>query len=185
LIKNNEILNNLLFCKDQCWIIKNNTTNISDGKIDKVSKLFCNNYYNFSNFCRFKKTFPPNNPIRRIDNINILMNKNLLQADVIDINILIEAKSFLRNQIRIIVNSIMNYLLSQEDEDILLLEIEKLLNLEKIHLNKVSAPSEGLYLYDIIYPQSAYDFHKANNNKILLEYNSSKDKNKLAYNILN
>lgn len=164
-----------LFTKDFYYNIDESSphTNLDIDKIYEITYVFINDYYNFSNFCKIKEG-EYINPLRKINDIKVYVNNDLIFNNQ-EINLIFIAKSFMRNQIRIIVNFILDYACGKISKE----EIIEYLNMTKINKNKVSVPAEGLYLHDIIYDKDVFRNHKENSHKYEKEY---KDYLKLKFN---
>lgn len=76
----------------------------------------------------------------------------------------------MRNQIRIIVNSMLDYASNKITKE----EILDRLYLKTIVNSKASAPAEGLYLSNIIYKDEVFKLHKEFDSKLEREYIESK-----------
>jgi tRNA pseudouridine(38-40) synthase len=166
---NNEYDIDYLFQKNYFYYINQSSDclhkNLDLSKLLEISKIFQGESYNFSNFTKYKpgEYF---NPVKNIDKINIDILEDNIHSNTFKIFITFHSKSFLRHQIRIIVNSMLDYACVKITKD----EIIDYLHMKKININKGKAPSEGLYLAQINYDDSKYNFHNLNNQKFEVEY---------------
>ena len=120
--------------QDKSWWVRKE---IDFKKIKKASNYFLGNH-NFSSFrakgCQAKS------PIRTIENIKIVKEKNLIKINIL-------AKSFLYNQIRIMVGTLMEIGTTEKEP----IEVVRILNLKNRKYAGITAPPEGLTLKKISY----------------------------------
>ncbi len=86
--------------------------------------------------------------------------------DSFNIYLVFTARGYLRSQIRIIVNIILEYCAGK----ISLEHIENLLERRIELIEKIKAPAEGLALLDVIYDDSVYFYNDEMEKKIENEY---------------
>ena len=128
-------------------------------KIKEIIPVFEGQTYDYSNFYKNKNGAQVVNPVRRIDKIDCFVKEDIIFGEhmqVYEINLTFEARSFLRNQIRFLVNIILDYACDKISKD----EIYEYLLMKKVNINKTAAPSQGLYLMDIKYDESKYAYHE-------------------------
>jgi tRNA pseudouridine(38-40) synthase len=159
-----------IFRKNYFYFIDGTENNIPHKYLDFeklkfISKIFEDETYNYTNFIKLKNNSGVN-VMRRITKLNINIVKDSQFNEVYFINLSFEAKSFARNQIRILVQIILDYSANKITES----EIKELLHMIKIRKDKPCAPPDGLYLSDIIYDQSKYYYHKQFNNDLQEKY---------------
>ena len=120
--------------KNRVWFIPQK---LNIEKMKQSSKVLIGNY-DFSAFrsinCQAK------NPQRSIKDIKIQKKKNLIEIRVI-------GKSFMHNQVRIIVGTLINSGLERWDKK----EVKKILNSKDRKNAGPTAPAHGLYLEKIMY----------------------------------
>lgn len=166
---NNDYDIDYLFQKNYFYYINQSSEclhkNLDPYKLLEISKIFEGEPYNYSNFTKYKpgEYF---NPIRKIDRLHIEILEDRLHLNTFKIYITFYSKSFLRHQIRMIVNSMLDYACGK----LTINEIVDYLHMKKININKAKAPPEGLYLAHINYDESIYNFHNLNNEKFESEY---------------
>jgi tRNA pseudouridine38-40 synthase len=141
------------------------------GKIEEITKLFVGQEYDFSNFMKIDKSVYYN-PIRKINKIDVKIEEDFIYKNCYRIYLIIESKSFLRNQIRLMVNIILDYACGKCKYE----EVKNYLLMNKTWENKYPAPAEGLYLADIKYDESKYNLHIELNESLEKEYIVFRDK---------
>ncbi len=172
---NNENDIDYLFTKNYYYYINQSSNclhrNLDITKLSEIAQLFQSETFNFSNFTKYNagEYF---NPIRKINKIDLKIVEDNVHHNTFRIYISFYSKSFLRHQIRIIVNSMLDYACGKISKE----EIIDYLNLRKINGNKAKAPSEGLYLADINYDEKKLEYHNLHNEKLEKEYIEYRDK---------
>lgn len=163
-----------LFDNQSHWVI-NETLNLE--KLKEGISLFEGKVFNCTNFCKLKKSeLLVKNLFRKYESIELIeFSHNNLNSSFEEISLIFTAKSYLRNQIRITVYNLINYSLNIISGQ----QILDLLELRKQPIEKMMAPAEGLYLYDIIYDPKNYEYHSKNNDTI--EKNYKEIRNNIIY----
>ena len=147
--------------------------NFSIEKIKEIIPVFQGQTYDYSNFYKNKNGAEIVNPVRRIDKIDCLVKEDTIFGEhkkVYEINLTFQARSFLRNQIRFLVNIILDYACDKISKE----EICEYLLMKKVNLNKTAAPAQGLYLMDLEYDESKYAYHEKWNRYFEEKYLESK-----------
>ena len=120
--------------KNKSWWVRKE---VDHKKIIEASKYLLGNQ-NFSSFRA--KGCQANSPLRSIDDIKIIKEKNTIKLNFL-------AKSFLYNQVRIMVGTLKEIGTSSKGPE----ELEKILKLENRKYAGITAPPEGLTLKKVIY----------------------------------
>ena len=119
---------------DKSWWVRKE---LDIDKITETSKHFLGRH-NFSSFraagCQAKS------PIRTIENIKVLKNKNLIKLNFL-------AKSFLYNQVRIMVGTLKEVVTTNRSPH----DLEQIIKLENRKYAGITAPAKGLTLKKVFY----------------------------------
>ena len=119
---------------NRAWRIKHN---LDVGKMQDAAKLFLGRH----NFNSFRSTeCQADSPIKTIDSIDVEQDDNL-------INIFVSAKSFLHNQIRIMVSALQEVGADRWSKQ----DITNALNAEDRTFGPSTAPACGLYFLEVEY----------------------------------
>jgi tRNA pseudouridine38-40 synthase len=131
---------------DYFWHVSYELPLISD--LEEISSVLIGEH----DFSAFRSKFCQSpKPIRTIDEINVrIIKKNLMPFEN-EIHFEIKAKSFLHNQVRLIVGTLMFFARSKISKEEAKFLLNQILVSKNRNLAKEKAPAHGLYLLDIKY----------------------------------